>query len=185
MLGSCWIRVVEYIDDLVEIADDEGSEGSLLSGSSSLGTSLPELEDQENIPQFNRENMNTIPILPPYVVSGQHAIHSKGVPKSAFHPYCHPLGLLECPKVGAGRFTDRPLSWGVTSTGSSYSQEVTEWSIVGQMAKINADHLEEGEVSHCLHQMEEIMVPQERRVLSPHSTRPTELEQDSSEDSSS
>ena len=73
----CWIRVVEYVDNLVEIADDERSRGSSLSESSSLGTSLPELEDQENVPQFNYENMNTIPIpppignLPPYAMSGQ------------------------------------------------------------------------------------------------------------------
>ena len=58
------------MDDLVEIADDERS-GELPSSesSSSPGTSLPELEDQENI--------NPVPIPPPvgnpppYVVSGQ------------------------------------------------------------------------------------------------------------------
>ena len=45
----CQTRVVEYVDDLVEIADDEGSEGSsLLESSSSAATSLPKLEDQEN-----------------------------------------------------------------------------------------------------------------------------------------
>ena len=46
-------------------------------------------------------------------------------------------------------------------------QEVTEWSIVGQLARVNAGHLEEGEVAHRLHQVEEMLIPPERRGLSP------------------
>ena len=46
-------------------------------------------------------------------------------------------------------------------------QEVTEWSIAGQLARVNAGHLEEGEVACCLHQVEEILIPPERRGLSP------------------
>ena len=38
-------------------------------------------------------------------------------------------------------------------------QEVTEWSIAGQLARVNAGHLEEGEVARCLHQVGEILVP--------------------------
>ena len=79
----CRTRVVEYMDDLVEIADDERSESSSSSGSSSSpGTSLPELEDQENRLPIDYGNVNSIAIPvpppvgspPPYVVSGQHAI---------------------------------------------------------------------------------------------------------------
>ena len=73
MRECCWTRVVEYLDDLVEIADDERSGTSSSSELlSSPGTSLPELEDQENV--------NPIPIPPPvgkpppYTVSGQCAI---------------------------------------------------------------------------------------------------------------
>ena len=93
------------MDDLVEIADDERSGGSLSLGlSSSPGTSVPGLEDQENV--------NLIPIsppvgnLPPYAMSGQRAVRSKGVPKSAFHPYRCPLAQLQCSKTSAGRFHD-------------------------------------------------------------------------------
>ena len=38
-------------------------------------------------------------------------------------------------------------------------QEVTEWSIAGQLARVNAGHLEEGEVAHHLHQVGEILTP--------------------------
>ena len=38
-------------------------------------------------------------------------------------------------------------------------QEVTEWSIVGQLARVNAGHLEEGEVARRLHQVGEILTP--------------------------
>ena len=56
------------MDNLVEIADDERSGGSSSSElPSSPGTSLPELEDQENVPPINYETLNAIaiPILPP------------------------------------------------------------------------------------------------------------------------
>ena len=71
------------MDDLVEIADDERSESSLeLELSSSPGTSLPGLEDQENWLPINYGDVNsiTIPVLPPignpppYAVSGQRAV---------------------------------------------------------------------------------------------------------------
>ena len=125
----CWTRVVEYMDNLVEIADDERSGGSSsLESSSSPGTSLPELEDQENFLLINYENMNTIPIPPPignpppYVVSGQCAVCSKGVPKSAFHPYHHPLvQLIHCSKATAGRLYDCSLLRRTASTSSSPS----------------------------------------------------------------
>ena len=64
-------------------------------------------------------------------------------------------------------------------------QEVTEWSIVGQLARVNAGHLEEGEVACCLHQVEEMLIPPERRGLSPCSTRPAELERGTSDKDSS
>ena len=54
-------------------------------------------------------------------------------------------------------------------------QEVTEWAIAGQLARVNAGHLEEGEVACHLHQVEEMLIPPERRGLSPHSTHPAEL----------
>ena len=59
-------------------------------------------------------------------------------------------------------------------------QEVMEWSIVGQLARVNVGHLEEGEVAHRLHQVEEMLVPPERRGLSPQSTRPAELKRGTS-----
>ena len=119
------------MDDLVEIADDERSGGSSSSESSlSPGTSLPELEDQENIPPIKYGNLNTIAIPvpppvgnpPPHAVSGQQAVCSKGVPKSAFHPYCHPLAqLIHCSKATAGRLHGGSLSWQATSSSSSPS----------------------------------------------------------------
>ena len=36
-------------------------------------------------------------------------------------------------------------------------QEVTEWSIAGQLARVNTGHLEEGEVARRLHQVGEIL----------------------------
>ena len=103
----CRTRVVKYVDDLVEIADDERSSSSSSESSSSPGTSLPGLEDLENV--------NPIPIPPPvgnpppYVVSGQCAIRTKGIPKLSFHPYpfdCRPLGSLWCSKASARRLLD-------------------------------------------------------------------------------
>ena len=64
-------------------------------------------------------------------------------------------------------------------------QEVTEWSIAGQLARVNAGHLEEGEVAYRLHQVEGILIPLERRGLCPRSTRLAELERGSSNDNSS
>ena len=102
------------------IVDDERSGTSESSElSSSPGTSLPELEDQENI--------NPVPVLPPvgnpppYTMSCQRAVHSKGVPKSTFHPYCCPLTQLQCSKTAAGRLHDSDLSWQTTSLSSSPS----------------------------------------------------------------
>ena len=64
-------------------------------------------------------------------------------------------------------------------------QEVTEWAIAGQLARVNAGHLEEGEVSRHLHQVEEILIPPERRNLSPRSTHPAEIERETSDEDSS
>ena len=64
-------------------------------------------------------------------------------------------------------------------------QEVTEWSIAGQLARVNTGHLEEGEVACHLHQVEEMLIPLERRGLSPQSTRPAELKRGSSNKDSS
>ena len=55
-----------------------------------------------------------------------------------------------------------------------------EWAIAGQLARVNVGHLEEGEVAHHLHQVEEILIPPERRGLSPQSTRPAELKRGTS-----
>ena len=92
--------MVQYTNDLVEIEADD--KGSLLSAESSLSEDdedIPELEDQSN-----QENQVVLPVLPPYVVSGQCAVCSKGFPKSTFHPYpsnCHPLGkIYERPGIG-------------------------------------------------------------------------------------
>ena len=76
----CRTRVVEYMDDLVEIADNERSSSSSSESLSSPGTSLPGLEDQENV--------DPVPVPaplenpPPYVVSGQRAIRTQGPPQS-------------------------------------------------------------------------------------------------------
>ena len=181
------------MDDLVEIADDERSRGLSSSKlSSSPGTSLPELEDQENIPLINYENMNATHILPPvgnppfYVVSGQCAVHSKGVPKSAFHPYRHPLAqLIQCSKTMAGRLHDGPLLRRATSTSSLPSSGGYGVVHSGSDGEINAGHLEEQEVSHRIRQVEEIVVQPERRVLGPWSTHPVELKRENSDDDSS
>jgi hypothetical protein len=98
----CRTRVIEYLDDLVEIADDEAS-----SSSSSEASDMPRLEEQENfwpVPVLP-ENRDAIPILPPpYAVSGQRAVRSKGLPKGPFHPYSsdrRPLGkIYERPGIG-------------------------------------------------------------------------------------
>ena len=91
--SCCRTRVVEYIDNLVKIADDERS--SLLDLSLSKDDDLPELENQENVVTIPIPPPADIP--PPYAMSGQCAVQSRGVPKSTFHPYpCnrHPLGKL-------------------------------------------------------------------------------------------
>ena len=64
-------------------------------------------------------------------------------------------------------------------------QEVMEWSIAGQLARVNVGHLEEGEVACHLHQVEEMLIPPERRGLSPRSTRPAELKRGASNEDSS
>ena len=46
-------------------------------------------------------------------------------------------------------------------------QEVMEWTIAGQMVRINMGHLEEQEVSHHIWEVEGIVTLPERRVLSP------------------
>ena len=63
-------------------------------------------------------------------------------------------------------------------------QEVMEWSIAGQMARINAGHLEEQEVSRCIREVEGIVTSPERS-FSPHLTHPSELEPDNSDRPSS
>ena len=63
-------------------------------------------------------------------------------------------------------------------------QEVTEWSIAGQLARVNVGHLEEGEVASHLHQVE-MLIQLERRGLSPRSTRPAEIERETSDEDSS
>ena len=64
-------------------------------------------------------------------------------------------------------------------------QEVTEWSIVGQLARVNTGHLEEGEVARCLHQVEEMLILLERRGMSPRSNCPAEIERGTSNKDSS
>ena len=126
----CRTRVVEYVDDLVEIADDERSSSSSSESSSSPGTSLPGLEDVENRPPINYENINAIPVPPPagnpppYAVSGQRAVRSQGIPNSSFHPYPfdrRPLGPLRCSKASARRLGDGDSSWRAASASSSSS----------------------------------------------------------------
>ena len=79
--GCCCTRVVEFMDDIIEIADDKRS--SLSESMSLEENNLQELEsqsDEENAPPVNWENMNTIPIPPPlgnpppYAVRGQCAV---------------------------------------------------------------------------------------------------------------
>ena len=64
-------------------------------------------------------------------------------------------------------------------------QEVTKWAIAGQLARVNAGHVEKGEVSRRLHQVEEILIPPERRGLSPWSNCPAEIEREISDEDSS
>ena len=118
----CRTRVVEYMDDLVEIADDERSSSSSSESSSSPGTSLPGLEDLENV--------HPVPVPPPvghpppYAVSGQRTVRSQGIPKSSFHPYPfdrRPLGPLRCSKTSARRLHDGDPSWRAASSSSSTS----------------------------------------------------------------
>ena len=64
-------------------------------------------------------------------------------------------------------------------------QEVMEWSIAGQLARVNAGHLEEGEVASRLHQVEEMLILLGGRGLSPRSMRPAEIERDTFDGDSS
>ena len=57
-----------------------------------------------------------------------------------------------------------------------------EWSIAGQLARVNVGHLEEGEVASHLHQVEEMLIVLGTRGLSPQSTRPAELERGTSDE---
>ena len=112
-----------YADDIIEIADDERS-SSLESSSSD--DDVPELESLSD-----RENVQPTPIPapldtpPPYAVSGQRAICSKGVPKSSFHPYpCdhRPLArIFEHTKAATGGFGGGHPLWRTTPTSPSYS----------------------------------------------------------------
>ena len=115
-----------YTDDIVKIADDERSLSSELSSSNDdVPEDFPELESLSD-----QENIHPIPVPaplenpPPYAVSGQRAIRSKGVPKSLFHPYpCNrqPLAhLVKHSKVEAGRFGSRHPLWRTTPTSPSY-----------------------------------------------------------------
>ena len=63
-------------------------------------------------------------------------------------------------------------------------QEVMEWSIVGQLARVNASHLEEGEVASRLHWVE-MLIQLERRGLSPWRDRPAEIKRGTSDEDSS
>ena len=125
--SCCHTRVVAYADDIVEIADDKRSLSSELSSSDDdVPEDVPELESLSD-----QENVHPIPVPapvenpPPYAVSGQCAVHSKGIPKSSFHPYpCDhwPLALLvEHSKVEARRFGGSHPSWRTTPTSPSYS----------------------------------------------------------------
>ena len=118
--SCCHTRVVAYADDIIKIADDKRS---LSSESSSSNDDVPELESLSD-----QENVKPIPIPtplerpPPYAMSGQRAVRSKGVPKFTFHPYCHPLALLvKHPKVEAGRLSSSHPSWRTTPTSPSYT----------------------------------------------------------------
>ena len=64
-------------------------------------------------------------------------------------------------------------------------QEVTEWCMAGQSARVNAGLLEEEEVARRLHQVGEILVPPERRVPTPLLTRPVEPRNETSDEDSS
>ena len=78
-------------NELVEIVDDERSEGS----SSSKLSSSDDDDTLELESQTDKENEiillvpPPVKVLPPYIMSGQCAVQSKGVPKSAFHPVVH------------------------------------------------------------------------------------------------
>ena len=61
-------------------------------------------------------------------------------------------------------------------------QEVMEWSIAGQLARVNAGHLEEGKVACRLHQVEEMLIPPERRGMSPRLNRPAEIKRGTSDE---
>ena len=78
----CRMRVVEYMDDLAEIADNKRSESSSSGLLSSSGPSLPALEDQENFPPIHFENLNAIPVPPP--VGKSSALHCEWSTRRSF-----------------------------------------------------------------------------------------------------
>ena len=121
--SCCCTRVVAYADDIIEIADDERSSSSESSSSDDDVLELESLSDQENIQPIPVPAPLENP--PPYTVSGQHAVHSKGVPKSSFHPYpCNrwPLArLVGRTKAEARGFSSGPPSWRTTPTSPLYS----------------------------------------------------------------
>ena len=119
----CHSRVVEFAEDLIEIADDERSSSSESSSSDDDVPELESLSDRENIQPILVPAPLDIP--PPYAMSGQHAVCSKGIPKSIFHPYpCdhQPLAhIFEHAKAETGGFNDGPPLWRTTPTSPSYS----------------------------------------------------------------
>ena len=87
---------------------------------------VPELEslsDQENVQPIPIPAPLELP--PPYAVSGQCAVHTKGVPNLSFHPYpCDrwPLALLvKHSETEAGRLSSRHLLWRTTPTSPLYA----------------------------------------------------------------
>ena len=60
-------------------------------------------------------------------------------------------------------------------------QEVMEWSIVGQMARINAGHLEEEEFSCHIQEVEGIVTLPSRRRFSPRLPQSSKLEPENSD----
>ena len=121
--SCCCTRVVVYANDIVEIADDERSSSSESSSSDDDVLELESLLDQENVQPIPVPAPLEDP--PPYAVSGQRAICSKGVPKLSFHPYpCdrRPLArLVEHSKTEARRLGSCHPSRRTTPTSPSYS----------------------------------------------------------------
>ena len=125
--SCCCTQVVVYTDDVVEIADDERSSSS--ESSSSDDEVLEDVPELESL--LDQENVQPVPIPapserpPPYAMSDQRAVHTKGVPKSSFHPYpCdhRPLALLvKHSEAEARRFGGSYPSWRTTPTSPSYT----------------------------------------------------------------